>query len=156
MGSPANTITIMGLYSELRRRNVIKVALVYVITAWLLVRGAMHFLPLFGFPVWADEFVTLLLLVGFPLALWFAWIYEITPAGLKKTIDVDQTQSIVYRTGQKLNAALAVLLVLVLVSLVLSRLFPPPPEQPKEAEPPRFGIGLIEPARPSLPAIRKR
>ena len=156
MGNPANTITTMGLYSELRRRNVIKVAMVYVIAAWLLVRGAAIFLPKMGFPAWADEFVVILMLVGFPLALWFAWIYEITPAGLKKTVDVDQTQSIVYRTGQKLNAALAVLLVLVLVSLVLSRLFPPPPEKPKQAEPERFGIGLVVPARHGLPRIRGR
>ena len=52
-----------------------------------------------------------ILAVGFPVALWFAWTYEITPVGLKRAADVDQTQSIVYKTGQKLNAAVAVLVV---------------------------------------------
>jgi zinc protease len=53
-----------------------------------------------------------LLAIGFPVALLFAWTYEITPAGLRKAVNVDQTQSIVYKTGQKLNAATAVLAVL--------------------------------------------
>ncbi len=53
-----------------------------------------------------------MLVIGFPVALIFAWVYEITPDGLKKAADVDQTQSIVYKTGQKLNAAVAVLGVL--------------------------------------------
>jgi zinc protease len=68
-----------------------------------------------------------MLLIGFPLALYFAYIYEITPVGLKKTVEVDQTQSIVYKTGQKLNAALAVLIVLLLAALLVSRMFPEPP-----------------------------
>jgi zinc protease len=68
-----------------------------------------------------------MLIVGLPLAVYFAYIYEITPVGLKKAVDVDQTQSIVYKTGQKLNAALAVLMVLLLAALIVGRLFPEPP-----------------------------
>ncbi len=146
MGSLAETIMIMGLYSEMRRRNVFKVAMLYVIAAWLLLRVTDYLLPRLGFPHWADEFVVVLVLLGFPLALFFAYIYEITPAGVKKTVDVDQTQSIVYKTGQKLNAALAVLLVLVIASLAVSRLFPtfpfdeeePPPHVAKPGVPPEI------------------
>jgi len=86
-----------------------------------------HLHPLFGLPHWIEKLVGLILLIGLPLALYFAWIYEITPVGLKKAVDVDQTQSIVYKTGQKLNAALAVVSVLLLAALIVGRLFPEPP-----------------------------
>ena len=128
MGGPAITITNMSFLTELRRRNVLKVALVYVVAGWLLLQFARLVIPVLDLPVWTDGLVQLLLLIGFPLALYFAFIYEITPVGLRKTIDVDQTQSIVFKTGQKLNAALAVLLVLLLAAVVVSRLFPDAPE----------------------------
>jgi hypothetical protein len=118
----------MSLFSELRRRNVFKVALVYVAAAWLILQLLGYLIPTLGLPYWIEHLVKLMLLIGFPLALYFAFIYEITPVGLKKAVDVDQTQSIVYKTGQKLNAALAVLLVLLLAALLVGRLFPEPPE----------------------------
>jgi len=127
MGGPAITIINMSFLSELRRRNVLKVALVYVVAGWLFLQFARFVIPVLGLPPWTDGLVRLLLLVGFPLALYFAFIFEITPIGLRKTIDVDQTQSIVYKTGQKLNAALAVLLVLLLAGIVVGRLFPDAP-----------------------------
>ena len=127
MGGPGTTITIMSLFSELRRRNVFKVLLVYLIAGWLIIKLLHHLHPLFGMPHWIEKLVGLILIIGLPVALYFAYIYEITPVGLKKTMDVDQTQSIVYKTGQKLNAALAVVSVLLLASLVVGRLFPEPP-----------------------------
>ena len=108
----------MSLYTELRRRNVFKVAAVYAVAAWLLIRVVHNLHPVMGLPHWTERLVGLMLLVGLPLALYFAYIYEITPVGLKKAVDVDQTQSIVYKTGQKLNAALAVMLVLLLAVLL--------------------------------------
>ena len=127
MGGPGTTITIMSLFSELRRRNVFKVLLVYLIAGWLIIKLLHHLHPVLGMPHWIEKLVGLMLLVGLPLAVYFAYIYEITPVGLKKTVDVDQTQSIVYKTGQKLNAALAVVAVLLLASLIVGRLFPEPP-----------------------------
>jgi len=64
------------------------------------------------------------LVIGFPVALIFAWAYEITPSGLKKSLAVDQTQSIVYKTGQKLNAAVSVLAVLGVLALIGQQLLP--------------------------------
>ena len=127
MGDPGTTITSMSLFSELRRRNVFKVLAVYLIGSWLIIKLLHHMHPLFGLPHWIEKLVGLILLIGLPLALHFAWIYEITPVGLKRAVDVDQTQSIVYKTGQKLNAALAVLAVLLLAALIVGRLFPEPP-----------------------------
>ena len=127
MGSPGTTITIMSLFAELRRRNVFKVLLVYLISGWLIVKLLHHLHPVIGLPHWIEKLVGLMLLVGLPLALYFAYIYEFTPVGLKKAVDVDQTQSIVYKTGQKLNAALAVMMFLLLAAMVVGRLFPEPP-----------------------------
>ena len=114
----------MALFTEMRRRNVIKVALAYVLASllvfWLL--GAL--LIRLGAPDWANEFLLLVLAIGFPVALIFAWAYEITPSGLKKSLDVDQTQSIVFKTGQKLNAAVLVLAVLGVLALVGEQLLP--------------------------------
>ena len=128
MGLQAITKTIMSLFNELRRRNVLKVGAVYVVAGWLLIRLIHNMHPVLGIPHWSERLIGLLLIIGLPLALYFAYIYEITPVGLKKTVDVDQTQSIVYKTGQKLNSALAVLLVLLLAAMLVGRLFPEPPE----------------------------
>jgi len=117
----------MSLFSELRRRNVFKVALVYLVAGWLFVQLTRYLSPLLGLPHWVEHLVQLILLVGFPLVLYFAYIFEFTPVGLRKTVDLDQTQSIVYKAGQKLNAALAVLLVLLLAAWAVGRLFPDVP-----------------------------
>ncbi len=124
MGPPRERINIMALFSELRRRNVLKVALLYALASllvfWVLGSSAAWL----GAPVWANVFILLVLAIGYPVALIFAWTYEITPSGLKKSLDVEQTQSIVYKTGQKLNAAVAVLAVLGALALIGERLMP--------------------------------
>ena len=120
----------MSLFSELRRRNVFKVALLYAVASWLLVWIINHMVDGLALSPWVSEYVLLLLAIGFPVALIFAWVYEITPTGLQKAIDVDQTQSIVYKTGQKLNAAVAVLAVLGVAAVIGEKLLPefePPP-----------------------------
>ncbi len=120
----------MSLFSELRRRNVIKVALLYAVASWLLVWIIGHMVGNLGLSAWVSDYILLLLAIGFPVALIFAWTYEITPVGLKRAVDVDQTQSIVYKTGQKLNAAVAVLAVLGVLAVIGEQLLPefePPP-----------------------------
>ncbi len=124
MEGPATKKSTMSLFSELRRRNVLKVALLYAATSLLIVWAVESAVDRGLLPVWANEFALLLLAIGFPVALIFAWVYEITPQGLKKGVDVDQTQSIVYKTGQKLNAAVAVLAVLGVAALIGERLLP--------------------------------
>jgi len=114
----------MALFSELRRRNVFKVALLYSLASLLLIWLVGGALISIGAPQWANEFVLLVLAIGLPVALIFAWTYEITPAGLQKSLDVDQTQSMVYKTGQKLNAAVSVLAVLGVLALVGQQLLP--------------------------------
>ena len=124
MEGPAIRIITMSLFAELRRRNVLKVALLYAVAS-LLILWAVD-LAVSGeiAPLWSREFVLLLLVIGFPVALIFAWVYEITPQGVKKGLEHDQTQSIVYKAGHKLNAAVAVLGVLGVAALIGERLLP--------------------------------
>ena len=124
----------MALFNELRRRNVLKVAVAYVLAGLLVFWLVGALLIRLGAPDWANVFLLLVLAIGFPVALIFAWAYEITPAGLKKSLDVDQTQSIVFKTGQKLNAAVLVLAVLGVLALVGEQLMPTF-EFPKSIEP---------------------
>ena len=141
----------MALFSELRRRNVLKVALLYSLGSLLVfwvVGGSLLWL---GAPVWANEFVVVVLAIGFPVALIFAWAYEITPGGLKKSLDVDQTQSIVFKTGQKLNAAMAVFAVLGLLALVGERLLPTF-ELPKIIEPILLPPVYEQPVKAGVPS----
>jgi hypothetical protein len=93
----------MSFIAELKRRNVFKVGAAYVVMAWLLAQGVDVFLENFGAPAWVIKTVLLLLVAGFPLALFFAWAYELTPEGLKKEKDVDRSQSITQQTGRKLD-----------------------------------------------------
>jgi len=137
----------MSLLSELRRRNVFKFAFVYLVAAALLFWFAMIAETQLDLPGFFSELVIVMLILGFPGALMFAWAYEITPAGLKKAVDVDQTQSIVFKTGQKLNAALSVLIVLAAVAMIADRLLP---ELAHIEETPLEAISKTVPATPEL------
>ena len=103
-----------GLFEELKRRNVFKVGTAYVVLAWLLAQVTDVFLEPFGAPDWVIKTILLVLLAGFPLALFFAWAFEMTPEGIKKEKDVDRTESITHETGQKLNLAIIFILVIAL------------------------------------------
>lgn len=102
----------MSFIKELKRRNVFKVGAAYVVMAWLLAQGVDVFLENFGAPEWVIKTVLLLLVAGFPLALFFAWAFELTPEGIKKEKDVDRSRSITHETGRKLDyTIIAVLLI---------------------------------------------
>jgi TolB-like protein len=102
------------LFEELKRRNVFKIGTAYVVMAWLLAQITDVFLEPFGAPDWIIKTILLVLLAGFPLALFFAWAFEMTPEGIKKEKDVDRSQSITDETGQKLNLAIIFILVVAL------------------------------------------
>jgi zinc protease len=140
----------MALFTELRRRNVFKVALVYALAGLLIYWLGGAALVALDAPSWATGFVLLVLAIGYPVSLIFAWAYEITPAGLRKSLDVDQTQSIVYKTGQKLNAAGAVLLVLGALALFGEQLMPTF-EFPKIVEPALLAPTYEEPNQEGVP-----
>ena len=79
----------LNFFSELKRRNVYKVAVAYAVVGWLLVQVATQVFPFFEIPNWAVRLVVLAIVIGFPISLVIAWAFELTPEGLKRTEDVD-------------------------------------------------------------------
>src|SRR5437763_10575956 len=110
-----------NFFSELKRRNVYKVAVAYAVVAWLLIQIATQLFPFFDIPNWAVRLVVLLLILGFPVALILAWAFEITPGGIKRAEEVAPDQSITGHTGRKL-VAITVVLAVVAASLLAFQL----------------------------------
>jgi hypothetical protein len=84
----------VALFAELRRRNVVRVGLAYAVIGWFLAQVAEFAFENFGAPEWVLKSFVVLLLLGLPLALFFAWAFEITPEGIKREKDVDRSESI--------------------------------------------------------------
>ncbi len=105
-------------FNELKRRNVVRVAIAYVVVGWLVFQVGEVLFPTFGAPEWIFKSVILLIALGFPFALVFAWAFELTPEGVKKTEEVDASASIAPNTGKRLNQITIVALVIALAYFV--------------------------------------
>ena len=121
----------MSLFEELKRRNVVRVAVLYVVASWLILQVADVLFPNLGAPDWAFGFVLGLLILFFVPALVFSWVYEVTPEGIRKEKEIDRSQSITADTGRKINVLITVMLVLAIGVVVADRLIP---EQPVVVE----------------------
>ncbi len=106
---------------ELKRRNVFKVGAAYLVVSWLVLQLVQSVREPLGLPEWTDAFFIVLLSAGFPLALLFAWAFELTPDGVKKTREVNKESSVTASTGRKLNYAIIVTLALALAYSVFDR-----------------------------------
>jgi TolB-like protein/Tfp pilus assembly protein PilF len=105
-----------SFFSELRRRNVYKVAVAYIVGGWALSQGIAQVFPVFDVPNWAIRLVVLLIIIGLPVALVLAWAFEITPQGIKRT----ETADVMPQAGrQKNNAWIYVVVVGAIVSIGL-------------------------------------
>jgi len=91
-----------SFFSELKRRNVYKVAVAYVVVAWLLIQAASILFPTFDTPPWAMKVLVALLVLCFPIALVLSWAFEITPDGIKLESEIDPKKSIGRKTGRKI------------------------------------------------------
>ena len=103
-----------SFFSELKRRNVIRMAGLYLVGAWLVVQVAGTVLPMFGAPEWLPRTIVVLLAIGFVPAVIFSWVFELTPQGLKREDDVAPEQSITPQTGRRMDRMIIVVLVLAL------------------------------------------
>ncbi len=112
----------MSVLKELNRRNVFRVALLYVVAAWLVLQIVDVLLAQAGVPGWAFRFVFALLIICFPLVLVFSWIFELTPEGIKREQQIEAQASITTQTGRKLNRASVILLAINLVIAGVVRL----------------------------------
>jgi len=85
-------VNFKSFFAELKRRNVYKVAVAYIVVGWALAQGIAQVFPVFDVPNWAIRLIVLLIIIGFPVAIVLSWAFEITPAGIKRTEDVDVKQ----------------------------------------------------------------
>ena len=79
----------MNFFSELRRRNVYKVAVAYIVAGWALSQGIAQVFPVFDIPNWIIRLIVVLIIIGLPIALTLAWTFELTPQGIKRTETAD-------------------------------------------------------------------
>ena len=105
----------MSLFNELKRRNVFRVAIAYVVVAWLVTQVLQLVFESFGTPEWVMKTVLVLMAMGLVFALFFAWAFELTPEGLKRESEVDRSQSITTQTGKKLNNTIMLVMALAIV-----------------------------------------
>jgi TolB-like protein len=149
----------MSFFEELKRRNVVRVGIAYVIAAWLLLQLTEVLIELLDLPDVAGRFVILFLIVGFIPALIFAWAFEMTPDGIKREKDIDRSQSITNKTGRKLDFTIIAVLVLALGYFVFDKFyaqtFEPPVTTVETADqndtPAEVGVAEIDPSIAVLP-----
>jgi TolB-like protein len=112
----------MSFVGELKRRNVVRVGIAYVVISWVLAQIAEFAFDNFGAPDWVLKSFVVLLLLGLPIALLFAWAFEVTPDGIKREKHVDRNQSITSRTGRKIDYLIIAVLVVAVGMLTINRL----------------------------------
>lgn len=144
----------MSFFEELKRRNVIRVAVAYLAVTWLLTEVASTVFPLFGVPDWGTRFVVIILALGFVPTLVFSWAYELTPEGLKKEKDVVREKSITHLTARRLDSITIAVVILVLAVFVVDHFWLDARMGQQSAtnqatEPDRFST--VDPAAPEYP-----
>ncbi|MHA1543536.1 MAG: hypothetical protein ACTSU8_00185, partial [Alphaproteobacteria bacterium] len=110
-----------NFFAELKRRNVVRVAIAYAVVSWVIMQFVDIVAPLMGLPEVFQKGVLVLLAIGAPIALLLSWAYEVTPEGVKKTAEVDASKSITHGTGQRINKLIIGGLVLAIVILLADR-----------------------------------
>jgi len=116
-----------SFFSELKRRNVYKVAVAYAVVGWLVIQISSTVLPTFHAPEWVVQTLVVLVALGFPIALVLAWAFELTAEGIKRAEDVAPGESITPKTGRKL-VAITVVLAVIAGALLLFQLLRPKTE----------------------------
>jgi TolB-like protein/Flp pilus assembly protein TadD len=153
----------VSFFAELKRRNVFRVGIAYAVGAWILVQVADILFEAIGTPSWAMQTLLVFLGLGFFVAIFFAWAFELTPEGIKREKAVDRTQSIAPQTGKKLNNAILALMVIALAYFVWESRFAG--RQPATTKPASAGAAAPTtpepavqdaPSKPSAPATGEK
>jgi adenylate cyclase len=145
----------MSLVQELKRRNVFRVAAAYIFTAWLLLQLADVVLNNTTAPDWVFSVIMLVLGLGFPVAVLFAWAFEMTPEGLKKEKDVDRSRSITHNTGRKLDFVIIAVMAVALGYFAWDKFIPKTETSPTGASP-TATVPEAVPAKPVAAAVTTR
>ena len=120
-----------SIWVELKRRNVVRVAVAYAIVSWLVLQLTDVLVPLLNLPEWVGRFVFLILVIGFLIALVLSWAYEMTPEGVKLEKDVDRSESITQVTGRKLDFVIIGVLGIALVFMTWDKFSTPTADSPE-------------------------
>jgi adenylate cyclase len=131
---------------QLKHRNVFRVAALYVVVCWLILEPVHVIFHMLEVPVWWNRLVLMLMSVGFPAVVIFAWVYEITHEGLKPTVDVEPNRSIRKQTGQRLNRAIIATLCVALAYFVVDKFWL---SKRVTTERPAATVATIAPASPT-------
>ena len=113
----------MSIIQELKRRNVMRVGIAYVLFGWVVLQGVDFAFDLISAPNWVIQALSIAVAAGLPIALIVAWAFELTPEGIKREKDVDRSQSITSKTGRKLDRVIIGVLALAVAYLLVDRLF---------------------------------
>jgi TolB-like protein/Tfp pilus assembly protein PilF len=111
----------MNVFSELKRRNVLRAAAFYAASAWLLVQVATQVFPFFHIAEWVVRWIVIAAAIGFPFAMLFSWFYEWTPKGLQLESEIPPNESITSHTGKKLDRWIIAILALAVVLLLADK-----------------------------------
>ena len=111
----------LPVFEQLKQRNVFRVAILYLVVCWLNLDPVHVIFHMLDVPIWANRLVVMLMAVGFPAVVIFAWVYEITPEGLKPTVEVPHHKSIRKVTGRRLDRAIIAVLAVALTYFVLDK-----------------------------------
>ena len=111
----------LPVFEQLKQRNVFRVAILYLVVCWLILDPVHVIFHMLDVPIWANRLVVMLMAVGFPAVVIFAWVYEITPEGLKPTVEVPHHKSIRKVTGRRLDRAIIAVLAVALTYFVLDK-----------------------------------
>ncbi len=135
----------MSFFEELKRRNVVRVGIAYAVSAWVLLQMFDVIGEILELPAWGGKMILAALGIGFFLALILAWVFEMTPEGLKKETEVDRSQSITPATGRKLNFVIMVLMAVALAWFAWDK-FGTRPDTARTT-------GAVEPATPTVEPV---
>ena len=116
-----------NLFNELKRRNVVRVGIAYMVLGWVALQVGDILFEMFETPAWVGKTFAVVLLLGFPFVCLFAWAFEMTPEGVKKTAEVDRSESVTHSTGKKLNFVIMAALVVAVGYFIWERQQTPEP-----------------------------
>jgi hypothetical protein len=135
-----------NFFAELKRRNVYKVAVAYMVVGWLLIQAASILFPTFEAPAWVMKVFVAVLVLGFQIALIFSWAFEITPEGIKRESEIEPDKSVAVHTGRKI-VALTIGLAVLAAGLLTFQLL-----RPKSSRTANISPGAVENAAAEIPA----
>ena len=133
----------MGLIAELKRRNVFRVGIAYLVLGWVVIQVTDTVAPALNMPDWTLTVVTWFGIIGSPFAIFFAWAYELTPEGIKREHEVDRSESVTHSTGRKLDFAIIGLMAVALGFVVWDAYLSGSGEETLVSETPAKDVGTV-------------